>query len=168
MPKISRSALVPYSAQAMFSLVDDIKSYPEFLPWCANSKELDRNDQGVCGEVELRKGKVHKSFTTQNTNSPGESITMRLVEGPFKQLEGVWSFQTLNNEASDLSPGCDVLPLKGGQNKALGCKVALDLEYEFSNVLLKMTVGPVFHQIADKLVDAFCQRANELYGQQDI
>lgn len=159
MSKISRSALVPYSAQAMFGLVDDIKSYPEFLPWCASSKEFDRNDQGVRGEVELRKGKVHKSFTTQNTNVPGESITMRLVEGPFKILEGVWSFQTLQGQANNVSDGGNV---------PVGCKVALDLEYEFSNVLLKMTVGPVFHQIADKLVDAFCQRANELYGSQAL
>jgi len=151
--KVNRSALVPYSAQAMFGLVDDIKSYPEFLPWCASSKEFDRDNQGVCGEVELRKGKVHKSFTTQNTNVPGESITMRLVDGPFKTLEGVWSFQTLKGDVGDVPQGC---------------KVALDLDYEFSNVLLKMTVGPVFQQIADKLVDAFCQRANDLYGQKNV
>jgi len=151
--KVNRSALVPYSAQAMFGLVDDIKSYPEFLPWCASSKEFDRDDQGVCGEVELRKGKVHKSFTTQNTNVPGESITMQLVDGPFKKLEGVWSFQTLKGDVGDVHQGC---------------KVALDLDYEFSNVLLKMTVGPVFQQIADKLVDAFCQRANDLYGQKNV
>ncbi|PCH60286.1 MAG: ubiquinone-binding protein [Gammaproteobacteria bacterium] len=143
MPKISRSALVPYSAEAMFGLVDDIKSYPDFLPWCASSKELARDERGVRGQVELRKGKVHKSFTTQNTNEPGASITMQLVEGPFKKLEGVWSFQTLDAQAS---------------------KVSLDLEYEFSNVILKMTVGPVFQQIADKLVDAFCQRANDIFG----
>lgn len=165
MSKISRSALVPYSAQAMFGLVDDIKSYPEFLPWCASSKEFDRNDQGVRGEVELRKGKVHKSFTTQNTNTPGESITMRLVEGPFKMLEGVWSFQPLQGQANDIPYGGEA-PV--GHKVQAGCKVALDLEYEFSNVLLKMTVGPVFHQIADKLVDAFCQRANELYGSQAL
>lgn len=127
----------------MFDLVDDIKSYPKFLPWCASSKELARDEQGVCAQVELRKGRVHKSFTTKNSNEPGVSITMKLVEGPFKTLEGVWSFQALDEGAS---------------------KVSLDLEYEFSNVLLKMTVGPVFQQIADKLVDAFCQRANDIYG----
>jgi len=143
-PRINRSALVLHSAQAMFGLVDDIKSYPEFLPWCASSKELARDEQGVCAQVELRKGRVHKSFTTQNSNNPGVSITMQLIEGPFKKLEGVWSFQALDEGSS---------------------KVSLDLQYEFSNVLLRMTVGPVFQQIADKLVDAFCQRANDIYGQ---
>jgi len=156
-PKISRSALVPYSAQVMFGLVDDIKSYPEFLPWCASSKELARDELGVRGQIELRKGKVHKSFTTQNSNDPGASIIMRLVEGPFKQLEGVWSFQALNKSANNnVASGCHL---------SSGSKVSLDLEYEFSNMLLKMTVGPVFQQIADKLVDAFCQRANEVYGE---
>lgn len=150
MPRINRSALVLHSAQAMFGLVDDIKSYPEFLPWCASSKELARDEQGVCAQIELRKGRVHKSFTTQNSNDPGVSITMRLVEGPFKKLEGVWSFQVLD---------------EGSSNLPSGCKVSLDLQYEFSNVLLKMTMGPVFQQIADKLVDAFCQRANDIYGQ---
>ncbi len=143
MHKISHSVLVPYSADAMFALVDDIKAYPEFLPWCASSEEIARDAQGVRGKVELRKGMVHKSFTTQNINEPGVSITMQLVEGPFKKLEGVWSFQALDAQT---------------------CKVSLDLEYEFSNALLKMTVGPVFQKIADKLVDAFCQRANDIYG----
>lgn len=142
--KISRSALVPYSAEDMFALVDDIDAYKEFLPWCSNSKVLARDEQGVRGEIELRKSKLHKSFVTQNTNNPGTSITMELVEGPFKHLEGIWSFQSLSDTAS---------------------KVSLELDYEFSNALMKMTLGPIFQQMADKLVDAFCQRANDVYGQ---
>lgn len=144
MIKINRSALVPYSAADMFALVDDIDAYKEFLPWCSNSHVLVRDESGVRGEIELRKGKVRKSFITQNINQQDESITMQLVEGPFKHLEGVWLFQSLKADAS---------------------KVMLELEYEFSNALLKMTVGPVFQQVADRLVDAFCQRANDIYGQ---
>ncbi len=144
MVKINRSALVPYSAEDMFALVDDIDSYKEFLPWCSDSHVINRNKNRVKGEIELRKGAVHKSFVTQNTNEQGQSITMELVEGPFKHLEGLWLFHALRDDAS---------------------KVVLELEYEFSNALLKMTVGPVFQQVADKLVDAFCQRANEVYGQ---
>ena len=68
---------------------------------------------------------------------------MRLVEGPFRQLEGFWRFETLGEK---------------------GCKILLDLEFEFSNRILKLTVGPIFDQIANTLVDAFCKRAIDVYG----
>jgi len=68
---------------------------------------------------------------------------MELVDGPFRKLEGDWL----------LTP----LP----ENR--GCKVELDLDFEFSNKLVSMLIGPVFTQIANSLVDAFCQRAHQLY-----
>lgn len=138
-----RTALVPHSAADMFALVDDIEAYAEFLPWCSRSEVLARDEHGVHGLIELRKGAVHKSFTTHNINVPGTSIDMHLIDGPFNHLEGIWRFDALSETA---------------------CKVTLDLEYEFSSTLLKMTVGPIFRHVADSLVDAFCQRAAEVYG----
>lgn len=127
----------------MYELVADAESYPAFLPWCRSINILSREDDEVVGTVELVKGPVHKSFTTVNRLVRGDRIDMELVEGPFKHLHGVWRFQPIGDQ---------------------GCRVSLDLEFEFSNRLLAMTVGPVFNEIANRLVHAFTRRAAELYG----
>lgn len=144
MTVINRHALVPYSSEQMYELVDDINSYHQFLPWCSSSEELSRSDDEVKACIELAKGKVRKSFTTLNRVQKNKMIEMRLVNGPFKHLEGFWRFDALN----------------GGK----ACKVSLDMEFEFSNKLLSMTVGPVFNTISNSLVDAFVKRAEEVYG----
>ena len=143
MPAIEKSALVPYDAKAMFHLVDDIESYPKFLPWCGSAHEISRSTDEVQASIEIAHKGVHKTFTTQNRMQAGKMIEMRLVNGPFKYLHGFWQFQQLGEKA---------------------CKVSLSLDYEFSNKLLSLAVGPVFNQIANTLVDAFCNRADNLYG----
>ena len=152
MPTVNRHALVPYSPAEMFALVDDVEAYPQFLPWCRSATVWSRTDDEVRASVELAKGGIQKSFTTLNRNQQDKMIEMRLVEGPFRHLQGYWRFDRLGNGSPD---GGDMSP---------ACKVSLDLEYEFSNALLAMTVGPVFNQIANKLVDAFSQRAVTVYG----
>ncbi|MDX1655135.1 MAG: type II toxin-antitoxin system RatA family toxin [Candidatus Competibacteraceae bacterium] len=143
MANVHRSALVPYSAAEMFALVDDIESYPRFLPWCRSSRVLSRNDDEVRATLELAKGGVQKSFTTCNRLQRNKMIEIRLVEGPFHHLEGFWTFRSLEEQA---------------------CKVSLDMDYEFANGLLSMAIGPIFNQIANSLVEAFCQRAEQIYG----
>lgn len=143
MPLVNRSALVPYRAEQMYALVDDIEQYPAFLPWCRSAREWSRTDDEVKATLELQQGPVQKTFTTCNRLQRNKMIEMRLVEGPFHHLEGFWRFVDLGGEAS---------------------RVSLDLEYEFSSRLLKMAIGPIFGQIANTLVDAFCKRAIELYG----
>ncbi len=143
MTSISKSALVPYSPAQMFALVDAIEVYPEFLPWCRATKVLSRTDDEVRATIELSKGGVEKAFTTCNRNQKNKMIEMRLVEGPFKRLEGYWRFDALGDE---------------------GCKVSFDLEFEFASRMLDMVVGPVFSQIANSLVDSFHKRAVEVYG----
>lgn len=143
MAAINRNALVPYSAAEMYRLVDDIESYPDFLPWCRSAREWQRNEDEVKASIELQRGGIHKTFTTCNRLQKDKMIEMRLVEGPFRHLEGFWRFDPLQPDA---------------------CRVSLDLEYEFSSRLLKMAIGPVFAQITSTLVDAFCERATELYG----
>ncbi|WJW76449.1 type II toxin-antitoxin system RatA family toxin [Thiohalobacter sp. IOR34] len=140
---IRRSALVPYTPEEMFALVSDIESYPRFLPWCRSARVLERKDDEVRATIEIAKGSLHKAFTTLNREQPGKMIEMRLVEGPFRRLEGFWRFDPLGEAA---------------------CKVSLDLEFDFENRMLAMVIGPVFSQIADSLVDAFHQRAVEVYG----
>jgi len=140
---IKKSALVLYSASEMYALVNDIEAYPQFLPWCRSTQILSRAEDEVRATIEMVKGGVHKSFTTSNRMQKHKMIDIRLLEGPFKRLEGYWRFEPLRADAS---------------------KVGLDMEFEFSNQLLRMAIEPVFKQIANSLVDAFCKRAVDLYG----
>ncbi len=143
MTVIKRDAVVQFSAAQMYALVDEIEHYPAFLPWCSRSTILSRDENEVKAELTLEKGGIEKSFTTLNRIQKNKMIEVRLVEGPFKQLEGFWRFEALDEQS---------------------CKVTLDLEFEFSNFLIGMALGPVFTQVTNSLVDAFCQRAAELYG----
>ena len=143
MKHIEKTALVSYTPAQMYSLVDDIDAYAEFLPWCSRSEVIARQDNIVDGSLEISYSKLNKTFTTRNINTPNEKIEMQLLEGPFKKLHGEWTFQTLGND---------------------GTKIMLNLEFEFANKILDMTVGPVFSQIANSLVDAFTQRARDVYG----
>ena len=143
MAQVNKSALVPYSAEQMYKLVDDVPSYKEFLPWCGDSNEVSRKDGEVVASVTIAKGSINKTFTTRNTSHDHRKINMELVDGPFKELGGFWAFQELKENA---------------------CKVTLELDYEFSNRLLGMAVGPIFNQIANAMVDSFVDRAKQVYG----
>jgi len=143
MTVINRSALVPFSAESMFNLVDDISAYPEFLPWCKATNIHDRDLQEVVASIEMAKAGINKTFTTRNVMSGFEKIEMRLVDGPFESLEGCWRFEALSANA---------------------CKISLDIEFEFSNKLMSLSIGPVFSQICNSLVNAFVSRAQEKYG----
>lgn len=143
LPVVKKSSLVPYRAGQMFELVNDVDSYSEFLPLCVGSGVLERKGDEIKASVEFAKGGVRKAFTTLNRVQPGKMIEIRLVEGPFRLLEGFWRFDPIGEERS---------------------RVSLDLEFEFSSRLIQLAFGPVFHQIANSLVEAFCQRARQVYG----
>lgn len=126
----------------MYSLVDDIESYPRFLPWCRSAKVLSRNDDEVRARIDLARSGISKSFTTCNRLAKDKMIEVRLVQGPFRRLDGFWRFDPL-----------------GGR----GTKITFDLEFEFTG-LVAAVLGPIFHQIANTLVDSFVSRARSLYG----
>jgi ribosome-associated toxin RatA of RatAB toxin-antitoxin module len=140
---VQKSALVKYSARQMYDIVDDIESYPAFLPWCEGSRVLVREGDLVDGELKISKGGFQKIFSTRNLNTPGECIKMTLLEGPFSSLEGIWQFIPLREDAS---------------------KISLDLEFEVAGKLAQLAFGPVFNQICNTMVSSFTQRAKELYG----
>lgn len=144
MNSIKRSALVPYSARQMFELVDNIEDYPRFLPWCQSSEVLSRDTKEVVASLEIAWKGIHKTFSTSNHLDPYQGISITLVKGPLKRLEGYWKFQPLGDE---------------------GCKVLLDLEFEFTGGFLDKVFEPIFNHIANSLVDAFCKRAVEVYGE---
>lgn len=143
MRSVHREAMVPYTADAMYGLVDDIERYPEFLPWCREAVVLERWDREVEARLTLSRGGVTRSFTTRNRMEPGRLIDITLVDGPFRHLEGEWRFEPLREDAS---------------------RVSLDMHFDFSNHLISAVVGPVFHQIANSLVDAFTRRARQIHG----
>lgn len=138
-----RSAIVPYSAAKMYDLVNDVESYPKFLPWCASVRLLSRDTSQVKATISLAKAGIKQSFTTLNRLAPPHRIDMDLVEGPFARLSGAWQFEPLGES---------------------GCRVSLDMEFEYKSGLLGIAFGRVFAEVADSLVDAFCRRAQECYG----
>ncbi|MFK5913903.1 MAG: type II toxin-antitoxin system RatA family toxin [Woeseiaceae bacterium] len=143
MTTIHKSALVTHSPEQMFKLVDDIEAYSEFLPWCKKATEISRDEINVEASLFISHTGLNKEFTTKNKNTAFNKIEMHLVNGPFKNLDGTWRFETLGESA---------------------CKVSLDLEFEFSSKILSFTLGPVFSKVANNLVDAFIKRADNIYG----
>jgi ribosome-associated toxin RatA of RatAB toxin-antitoxin module len=141
--RVERSVLVSHPAERMYRLVDDVERYPEFLPWCGGTQVELRNGALTRASILIDYHGIKQSFKTENRITPPELIEIRLVSGPFKQLDGLWRFTSLSPEA---------------------CKIEFHLHYEFSNRFLEKLVGPVFKHIAQTLLDAFLQRADRLYG----
>ena len=143
MTKVERSVLVEYSAQQMYALVEGFGNYPDFLPWCESAQVDARELDEVTATLHLNYHGVRQQFTTRNKQIPFSSIAMKLVTGPFRTLDGLWSFTMLADDA---------------------CKIEFSMEYEFSSKLLEKLVGPVFNQIASTFVEAFIKRADALYA----
>ena len=141
MKRIARSAIVEHRAEEMFALVDDIESYPRFLPWCVAARVESRRDNTVEATLAIGLRGLRTSFTTHNDNRPGEAIDMRLVQGPFRRFAAAWRFNRLSDEA---------------------CRIEFSVEYELSGPLARM-LSPLFDRIADTMVDAFTRRAYEVY-----
>lgn len=143
MRHVNRSALVPYSAREMYELVDDVESYPEFLPWCNDAAVRNRTDTSVEATLELHKGSLSNHFTTRNTLHRYDAIDIALLGGPFRHLQGGWRFRDLGDQ---------------------GSKVSLELEFEFSSRLVDLMFGAYFEDTCNSLVDAFTRRAAAVFG----
>ncbi|EBG8062415.1 type II toxin-antitoxin system RatA family toxin [Salmonella enterica subsp. enterica] len=142
MPQISRTALVPYSAEQMYQLVNDVQSYPQFLPGCVGSRVLESSPAQMTAAVDVSKAGISKTFTTRNQLTRNQSILMHLVDGPFKKLIGSWKFTPLSPEA---------------------CRIEFQLDFEFTNKLIELAFGRIFKELASNMVQAFTVRAKEVY-----
>jgi ribosome-associated toxin RatA of RatAB toxin-antitoxin module len=142
MPVIERSALVPHSAMKMFALVNDVERYPEFLPWCCGARVVALSGDAQDAMLTIVSGRWQGQFTTRNVADPPHGIHMRLLNGPFRRLEGNWQFVEL---------------VDGGRMD--GCKVSLTLDFEMTRPILGRTFGGVVSRTAAAIVDAFCTRA---------
>ena len=142
MTTVHKSALVKFSAFQMFELVNDIESYPYFLPWCSGSKIIKREGDIVDAELQISKAGFNKSFATRNRSDGHGKLFMTLLNGPFSTLDGVWDFMPLREDAS---------------------KISLDLEFEMQGKLASLAFGAVFNQICNTMVSSFKERAKQVY-----
>ncbi len=142
MASVRKSVLVPFSAQQLFVLVQDVDAYPAFLPWCGGVSVIERGAQSAIVRIDIDFHGVRAHFTTANEYHEPDRIVLALHDGPFRRLDGTWSFRTLAEDAS---------------------KVELALNYEFATRPLETVIGPVFNHIADSFIDAFVKRAEVVY-----
>lgn len=143
MTTVKKSREVNYSCEQMFGLVNAIENYAEFLPYCSESVVHHRDEDEVQATLVIGAAGMSKSFTTRNRLQLNKMIEIRLVDGPFSHLEGFWRFDETDK----------------------GCIISFDLEFEFAGRMFSMLLGPVFEQVTDKMVDAFCDRAGAVYGE---
>jgi len=143
MALVEKSVLVAYSAQQMFDLVDRCEEYPRFLPWCGQGEVTFRDDRRTVATLHINYHGIKSHFTTENIKDAPGSMQIRLVDGPFRRLEGLWRFRILSDTA---------------------CKIEFQMHYDFSSKLLEKVIGPVFNHIANTFVDAFVKRAEQVYG----
>ena len=142
MPVVRKSALVHHSVAEMFDLVKGVEDYPQFLPWCHSTRVLKETEQEICAELVVARMGIRQAFSTCNQFRKNEWMGLELHDGPFKKLRGDWHFIPLRDDA---------------------CKVELDLEFEFTGMLINKAFGSVFGHVANTLVDAFCKRADQVY-----
>lgn len=146
MKTVQKSVLIWYTAQEMFDLVIGVDHYAEFLPWCDQARAVDQDEHGMTAEIGIAFAGIHQKFVTRNTHVPGREVHVKLVNGPFSDLDGYWKFTPV------------------GEAGERACRVDLELQYGFKNVALATLVGPVFDKIASTMVDAFVKRAEQVYG----
>ena len=143
MALVEKTVLIEQSAERMFELVDRCEDYPAFLPWCSKTEVKFRDAHKTVGTLHINYHSVKSSSTTENEKVFPQSMLIRLVDGPFRRLEGSWHFKPLAENA---------------------CKIEFRLHYEFSSKLFEKIIGPVFGHIANTFVDAFVRRAAQVYG----
>jgi ribosome-associated toxin RatA of RatAB toxin-antitoxin module len=146
MHQVNRQAIVRHNAENMYTLVNDIETYPEFLNWCHDSHVIEKIDSKMIAGLTVSLAGIKQEFTTQNLMSRevnGFKIMLSLVSGPFKRLSGYWLFTHLNDSAS---------------------KIELHLEFDFKSGFLNNAFKKAFGHIAQQLVVNFVERANDVYS----
>jgi ribosome-associated toxin RatA of RatAB toxin-antitoxin module len=143
MAKVERNALLPFTCAQMYRVVNDVASYPRFMKGCRSTEVLSESDDEMVAMLELSKGMLTQKFVTRNKLTPGQRIDMQLEEGPFRSLQGAWTFTELGKSH---------------------CKVHFQLQFEMKNALMGMAFSSLLTQVANSMVDTFCHRAHALYG----
>ena len=143
MPTIKRRKIEPYSAAQMYQLVNDVLSYPQFLPWCKNTRIVSQTEGEMIAAIEIAKGPLNKWFETRNFLFENHRIELTLHSGPFKKLQGFWEFIPIDEQK---------------------CEISFELNFEFSFGPLALLAEPIFHGITANMIEAFSNRAKIVYG----
>ena len=145
MHNIHKSAIVLHSSKKMFQLVDSVENYPRFLPWCGSTQIIERDNGKTIASIEINYKGIRQKFTTENTKKQNKEMMIKLIDGPFKSLSGQWIFKNLDNDS---------------------CQIELQLEYQFSNIILEKLISPLFNMIANTFIDEFIKEANKSNNEQ--
>ncbi len=151
MRTVDRSAIVSCSPKEMFALVADVEAYPEFLPGCEAALLRSKSDTELVATLTLGFGGLSSTFTTRNRLDPPGAMGLELVDGPFRVLRGGWTFDAAGQSPADLA-------------NSKGCRLALKLQFEFSNPAKDLLLGSIFESTCNMLVEAFVSRARSIYG----
>lgn len=143
MESINKSAVVAFTAEQMYALINDVESYPAFLPWCSAGVVHEQNSHYMRASVSLAVGGIKQTFTTENTLQPGTRIDVQLLSGPFKQLHGYWLFEPAGEEK---------------------CRISFQMNFEYKNKIIKLALNKIFQRIGDSLVASFIARAQAIHG----
>lgn len=143
MTTISRSALLPYSADQIFELINDVGAYPQFMDGCVGAEVLSESDDAMVARLDLSRAGVRQSFTTRNALQRPLEIKLELVDGPFESFAGRWTVLALNEQA---------------------CKVSLFLSFTLNSSVLSAAARQLFNGAANSMVDAMVKRAKVVYG----
>ena len=143
MKSVRKTVLVSHSIERMYTLVDTVEDYPQFLPWCSLTHCKLRDDTRPVATLHINYHGIKSHFSTANEKRYPSHMLIRLTDGPFTHLDGSWDFTPLGDAA---------------------CKVEFNMHYEFSSRLIEKAVGPVFSHIANTFVDSFVKRAAQIYG----
>jgi ribosome-associated toxin RatA of RatAB toxin-antitoxin module len=143
MNEIRRSALLAYSADVIYQLINDVEAYPQYMDGCVGAEVLAHTDGTMDARLDLSRAGIRLSFVTHNTLTPGRSVRLKLIDGPFENLTGEWSLLALGSDA---------------------CKVSLHLQFALANSVVGIATRQLFNSVANNLVDALVKRANEQYG----
>lgn len=142
MASILRSALVNYSAEQVFDVVNDVESYPQFLPGCAGSSVFESSDELMRAELRLGRAGVSLKFITLNRLKRPEYIKLTLDHGPFSTFSGEWLFKPLGDSA---------------------CKVSFQLDFRMKNPLLGKAMGTMMAKVSNDMVDAVTRELKRRY-----
>jgi ribosome-associated toxin RatA of RatAB toxin-antitoxin module len=175
MREIKHSALVAQPPRRLFDLINDIDSYPSFIPWCTHARVLSRSDREIVATIGVQRGPLKSEFTTRNELEQDRRIVMHLVTGPFKMLEGEWLLTPIAQAGSQPpaggSPAADgntrAKPLPVSEqlpsvSEGTGCRVQLTMKFAFKNALTAVLFEQKFAETASSLMDAFVARARAL------
>ena len=142
MAKVYQTVYIQHSASQMFTLVDDVEKYTQFLPWCGGVDLIKKDPLSTIATLHINYHGLQQKFTTENKKTYPNLMEIKLKDGPFKHLEGIWRFIVLNENA---------------------CKIEFELSYEFNSSILEKLIAPVFSHIANTFVDNFVVRAEVIY-----